>query len=228
MDGTLHHITRTTSTQQEARRLITEGKAKHGDIVVADEQTAGRGRFGRSWISPRGGLYATIILFSDPMLSLKAGLALVRVLRSVGINAAGLKWPNDVLVDDRKIAGTLIETDGEFALVGIGLNLTSAPLDTATCVACYAEQVNRDKWAKEIVGALIGMLRGGFDLDEYRDVCLTLGNPVRIEGVGCDSVVEGIAVDVDERGRLIVKTRTGSRVVSSGECLHLCESNSNS
>ncbi len=228
MESTIHHSVHTTSTQQEARELIDEGKAKHGDIIVADEQTAGRGRFGRSWVSPRGGLYATVILSSDPLISLKAGLAVVRVLRSVGINSAGLKWPNDVLVEGRKIAGILIETDGAFSLVGIGLNLTLAPLDTATCVACYTERVDRDEWAREIAGTLIDMLRGVFDLDEYRDVCLTLGNPVRIEGVGRDSVIEGIAVDVDERGGLIVKTRTGNRTVSSGECLHLRAPNSNS
>ena len=227
MESTIHHILCTTSTQQEARRLIAEGKAKQGDIIVADEQTAGRGRFGRSWISPNGGLYATVILSSDPLLSLKAGLAIVRVLRSAGLDA-GLKWPNDVLVEGCKIAGILVETDGELALVGIGLNLMSAPLDTATCVARYTEEVSRDEWAREIAGALIEISRGDFDFDEYRGLCLTLGKPVRIEGLGHDSVVEGIAVDVDEIGRLIVKTRTGNRTVSSGECLHLRASNPDS
>ncbi len=227
MESTIHYIVRTTSTQQEARGLIAEGKAKHGDIIVANEQTAGRGRFGRNWISPNGGLYATIIVSSVPLISLKAGLAVVRVLRSVGIDA-GLKWPNDVLVEGLKIAGLLIETDGAFSLVGIGVNLTSAPLDTATCVACYTERVDRDEWAREIAGLLIDMLRGDFDLDEYRGVCLTLGNPVHIEGFEDNPRVEGIAVDVDERGRLIVKTEKGNRIVSSGECLHLRASNSNS
>lgn len=216
----VHHIVSTTSTQQETRGLIAEGKAKHGDIIVADEQTAGKGRFGRSWISPKGGLYATVIVSSVPLISLKAGLAVVRVLRSVGINA-GLKWPNDVLVEDRKIAGILIETMEELSLVGIGLNLTLAPLDNATYVTHYVDLPDRDKWAREIAGELIKMSQGAFDLDEYRSDCLTLGNSVRIEGVGRDSAIEGTAVDVDERGRLIVKMRTGNRTVSSGECLHL-------
>ena len=226
MESTIHHIDRTTSTQQEARRLIAEGKAEYGDIVVANEQTAGRGRFGRTWISPSGGLYATVILPSDPLISLKAGLAIVRVLRSVGINA-GLKWPNDVLVEGRKIAGVLIETDGDHSLVGIGLNLTLAPLDTATCVARYVELFDRDEWVQSIAGALIEISQETFDLDEYRGSCLTLGSSVRINGIGSDLPIEGIAVDVDESGRLHVRTRTGRRIVSSGECLHLCPSNPN-
>jgi len=220
MKRTLHHITRTTSTQQEARRLIEEGLAGPGDAVVADEQTAGRGRFGRTWISPRGGLYATVILPSDPLLPLKAGLALVRVLRSADVSA-GIKWPNDVLVEDRKIAGVLIETTGNLSLVGIGLNLTSAPLDTATYVARHVESVDRDEWAQEIVRELVVLSEAACDLEAYRAACLTLGQSVRVEGVAADAPVEGIASDVDDYGRLVVMTAAGERTVSSGECLHL-------
>lgn len=220
MRGTLHHITHTTSTQHEARRLIEKGLAGSGDAVVADEQTAGRGRFGRTWISPREGLYATIILPSDPLLSFKAGLALVRVLRRAGV-IAGLKWPNDVLVEDLKIAGVLIETTGDLSLVGIGLNLASAPLDTATCVARYVESIDRDEWAQEIVRELIILSEAACDLEAYRAACLTLGQRVRLEGVGADASVEGVASDVDGYGRLVVMTTAGERIVSSGECLHL-------
>ena len=226
MESTIHHIERTTSTQQEARRLIAEGKAEYGDIVVANEQTAGCGRFGRTWISPNGGLYATIILSPDPLVPLKAGLAVVRVLQSVGISA-GLKWPNDVLVEDRKIAGVLIETDGGHSLVGIGLNLASPPLDTATCVARYVDLPDRDEWVQSIANTLIEMPQGAFDLDEYRGACLTLGSSVRIDGAGNDSPIEGVAVEVDEEGRLHVNTKTGRRIISSGECLHLRPSNPN-
>jgi BirA family transcriptional regulator, biotin operon repressor / biotin---[acetyl-CoA-carboxylase] ligase len=220
MSGTLYHIKQTTSTQHEARRLIEKGLAGSGDAVVADEQTAGRGRFGRTWISPREGLYATIILPSDPLLSLKAGLALVRVLRRAGV-IAGLKWPNDVLVEDLKIAGVLIETTGDLSLVGIGLNLASAPLDTATCVARYVESIDRDEWAQKIVRELIILSEAACDLEAYRAACLTLGQRVRLEGVGADASVEGVASDVDDHGRLVVMATAGERTVSSGECLHL-------
>jgi BirA family transcriptional regulator, biotin operon repressor / biotin---[acetyl-CoA-carboxylase] ligase len=220
MDRTLHHITRTTSTQQEARRLIETGIARLGDAIVADEQTSGRGRFGRTWVSPRGGLYATIILGSDPLLSLKAGLALVNVLRRAGVFAE-LKWPNDLLVENLKIAGILIEASKEFSLVGIGLNLTSAPLNTATYVARYVHDGDRDEWAERIARELVEITKAPLDLDAYRAVCMTLGRHVRLEGVEDASPIEGIALDVDDHGRLIVKTATGKRVVSSGECLHL-------
>ena len=227
MQATVHHIDQTTSTQVEARRLIAKGHAEIGDVVVADQQTAGRGRFGRTWISPRGGLYATMILSADPLISLKAGLAVVRSLRSVGINA-GLKWPNDVLVEGRKIAGVLVEKDGEHVLVGIGLNLTLAPLDTATCVALYSDMTNRDEWAQTIARTLTEMSSGDLDLGEYRSACLTLGCTVLIDSAVADPPVQGTAVDVDENGALVVQTRGGERSVSSGECLHLRASTPNS
>ena len=220
MEPTIHHIEHTTSTQLEARKLIAQGGAKTGDIVLANEQSAGRGRFGRSWISPKGGMYATFIVRPDPLLSLKAGLAVVRVLRAVGIDA-GLKWPNDVIVEDLKIAGVLIETDGDCSLAGIGLNLASAPQETATCVTHHADVPDRDEWVRAIAEELIEMSSGGFNLTEYRRACLTLGRPVRIEGIRDDPSVEGIAEDVDDSGRLIVQTRAERKTVSSGECLHL-------
>ena len=220
MESIIHHIERTTSTQLEARKLIAEGSATIGDIVLANEQTAGRGRFGRTWISPNGGLYATLILPDTPLLSLKAGLAVVRALRSVGLDA-GLKWPNDVMMGDRKIAGVLVETDGDRSLVGIGLNLASAPLETATCVARYVDAPDRDEWARTIASALSELSAEKSVLDEYRSICLTLGSSVRIDGIGKDPPVEGIAVDIDDSGRLVVQTSKARRTVSSGECLHL-------
>ena len=220
MDGTLYHIKRTTSTQHEARRRIEQGSAGLGDAIVADEQTTGRGRFGRTWISPDGGLYATWILSLDPLLSLKAGLAVTRVLRCVGIDA-GIKWPNDVLVGHLKIAGVLIETTGMFSLVGIGVNLMSSPLDTATCVNAYVDGINRDEWVRRIGHELKDLECGAFDLDAYRERSLTLGRRVRIEGLRENEGVEGIALSIDDAGGLIIETPEGPRTISSGECLHL-------
>jgi len=227
MESAIHHIEQTPSTQQEARKLIADGDAKIGDIVLAGEQTAGRGRFGRSWISPKGGLYITVICSTDPLISLRAGLAVARALQSVGIEA-GLKWPNDVLVESLKIAGVLIEKDGDYSLMGIGLNLSSAPLDTATCVARYVDKLDRSEWAQAIANTLFEMPSGSVILDEYRNACLTLGRPVLIAGIGDEPPVEGIAVDVDDRGGLIIQTRERRRTISSGECLHLHAANPNS
>ena len=220
MEQRTHHIPRVTSTQEEARKRLAEGRATQGDMILADEQTEGRGRFGRTWISPKGGLYATIILSLDPLLSLKAGLAITRVLRSAGIEA-GIKWPNDVYVRDLKIAGVLIETTGGVALAGIGLNLVASPLETSTCVHQYVEGISRDAWAHRIAHELMDLSRGHLDLSEYRGACLTLGCRVRMDGIGEGSTIEGIALDIDDAGHLIIETELGRRVITSGECWHL-------
>lgn len=220
MEATVHHIEQTTSTQWEARRLIQAGEADIGDIVLADEQTAGRGRLGRSWISPQGGLYSTIIAAHDQLIWLRAGLAVVYVLQSAGL-AAGLKWPNDVMVEGGKIAGLLIETDGQHSLVGIGINLKAAPLDTATCVAHYADIPDRRQLAQEIAKKLQEPTLRETVLHQYRTMCLTIGTPVRIERMGDDMPVEGIAAGIEEDGRLIIRTSSGNVTVSSGQCFHV-------
>ncbi len=218
--GKIVHLQRTQSTQHDARRLLERGEVGLGDAVIADEQTAGRGRFGRSWVSPRGGLYATIITPSDPLISLKAGLALSRVLNSAGV-AAVLKWPNDVLVGSRKLAGILVEAIDECCLVGVGINVASSPIEAATHMAAHGLDVQRDALAKQLIRELMIEASGELDLDAYRSCCLTLGQVVRIENAGARLPIEGIATDIDSCGRLVVATREGHEVISSGECVHL-------
>ena len=227
MTRTMHHIGQTPSTQEIARQLLKNGQAQVGDTVVADRQTDGRGRYGRTWISPAGGLYLTAILAYDALISLRCGLAVVRALESNGISA-GLKWPNDVLVNDRKIAGVLVETDGTICFAGIGLNLTSAPLATATCVAAHTGTTDRNCWSHAIADSLAAITSQAFDWDHYRRTCLTLGRQVRIERLAPKEPIEGRAVDIDDVGRLIVRTMFGTQAISSGECLHLREPMSNS
>jgi len=218
--GKLVHIGCTQSTQLDARRLLKQGEIRLGDAVVADEQTAGRGRFGRSWISPCGGLYATIVAPSDPLISPKAGLAFTRVLNSAGM-AAVLKWPNDLLIGRRKLGGILVEVFEGYSLVGIGLNLTSSPLETATHVSAHVSCPQRDELAGQLIRALMEDTTGKFDANAYRARCVTLGQYVRIENSGATLSIEGMATDIDPCGRLIVATSEGEKLVSSGECVHL-------
>lgn len=220
MSRVIHQIPRTQSTQSDARKLLADGVAVRGDLVVADEQTAGRGRFGRTWISPYGGLYMTLICAPDRLLPLVAGLAVANALRAAGIDA-GLKWPNDVLVDHLKIAGVLIEIAEKEALVGIGLNLTQIPLETATCLARYIDSPDRDEWVQRIAREMPALRDPVSILNDYREVCRTLGQRVRVEGLTEGGVLEGIATNIDEQGRLIVETSTGDRALSSGECFHV-------
>ena len=130
--GRVHFFPAIPSTQDEAVRLARAG-APEGTLVIAARQTHGRGRAGRTWFSPAGaGIYASIVLKPKappaqwPTLSVLAGVAVVEELRRLGIRDARLKWPNDALIGERKVAGILVqaEPDAGFAVLGLGLNVS--------------------------------------------------------------------------------------------------------
>ena len=137
----IHHFYQVESTMNEAGRLAAEG-APHGTIVVAEEQTAGRGRLGRSWYSERSlGIYFTLILrpalapAAAPILTLMAGVALAEVLHETSRLPTDLRWPNDVLTGGKKCAGILVEMTAEperieNVLVGIGINVNHEQIPT--------------------------------------------------------------------------------------------------
>jgi len=214
----VHRFDVVSSTQDEARRLVEHGEAGAGDVVVADCQTAGRGRFGRTWLSPIGGLYATFLVPSSPRIAVLAAVAALRACARFDVEVA-LKWPNDVVVEDRKLAGILIETAGDLALVGIGLNLDEAPLPTATSLRGLGRRVGRD----ELVDAIAQELEAEGDdalLDAYRRGLATLGRTVTV-AMESGETVAGRAASVDDEGRLVVETPAGLRTISTGECTHL-------
>jgi BirA family transcriptional regulator, biotin operon repressor / biotin---[acetyl-CoA-carboxylase] ligase len=142
----VRHYDRLGSTNDEARRLAEAG-VMHGTAVHADEQTSGRGRLSRRWFSPPGNLYLSIVLRLDlpPTRSLELGfLAALAVADAVDALLphqvrATLKWPNDVLVRDGKIAGILVEQAGEAMIVGIGLNVLHAPAGVPYKVSTIVE-----------------------------------------------------------------------------------------
>lgn len=220
MRPVIHRFSSVSSTQDEARRLISIGRAKAGHVVVADEQTAGRGRFGRTWLSPHGGFYATYLIQADPLIAIRSGVAIVWALDPFGIRAS-LKWPNDVLLETGKLAGILIETRDDLALVGIGVNLTDAPIETAVGLRGVGLAVERGDLLLAIWEALHRPIPNDGLLSAYRERCGTLGHPVRVTSSGGAKPIEGIAVDVDEDGRLGVRTDSGMTWISSGECHHL-------
>ena len=136
------------STNDEAARLARAG-AKHGTVVIAERQDAGRGREGRPWASPSGGLYLSAVLrpqlaLADvPPMTLAIGIGVCDAVRALGAPAV-LKWPNDVLVDGRKLAGVLVEAQSQGAkletvIVGIGVNLDITPDDVAATAISLAE-----------------------------------------------------------------------------------------
>jgi len=210
------HVDRVSSTQDVARAMTRQ---ELGTVIVADAQENGRGRRGHVWLSPRGGLYASIILRSDPLLSLRAGIAVARALQELGIDAR-LKWPNDVLVADRKIAGILIEASGEMAIVGIGVNVDSVPLPEATCVERETERsVTRDELLYSILQK-IDTACGEDIIKKYRELSCTIGREVRIITAAGKEVI-GKALGIDRYGHLLVDDGKNKHTIVGGDCVHL-------
>jgi BirA family biotin operon repressor/biotin-[acetyl-CoA-carboxylase] ligase len=208
----LHHR-EIDSTNRRARELASAG-APHGTLVTAGAQTAGRGRQGRRWEAPAGSalLCSLVLREFDALLSLRAGLAVA----DVAGEAARVKWPNDVQVDGRKVAGVLVEGRPHegWAVVGIGVNVSAAPSDLPDAVALGRDDV--EAVLAELLAALEARLAepAALSLDALRARDALLG--VRI---GWDGG-EGVGAGIDADGGLRVETSGGERVLSAGE-VHL-------
>lgn len=229
------------STSDRARELLDlPGGA--GTAVVAELQTDGRGRRGRSWTSPPGRnltvsvAWRPVIAASDAWrLGLAAALAARDACRTVA--PVDLKWPNDLVADDgRKAGGLLIETvvDGErvtAVIIGIGINVNwssaEMPAEIAASATSLAEltgsPVDRGLLLAELLDRLdaemASLEAGGSPLERYRSACRTLGSEVRVE-VG-ERTIDGTAVAIDAAGALIVETPTGRETVTSGEVVRV-------
>jgi BirA family biotin operon repressor/biotin-[acetyl-CoA-carboxylase] ligase len=218
------------STQDVARQEAAAG-APEGTIVLADEQTAGRGRLGRSWASPPGtNIYVTLVL--RPSLEVLRRLSIVAPLAvSLAIEErtglrAGIKWPNDVWIGERKVAGILIESElveGRvlFSLVGIGLNVNmdvAAIPEIADIATSLRHELGREVSREDVLASLLDHFerlyraagRGEPVHLAWRERLIVLGRPVRV-GLP-DRVEEGVAEDVDENGCLLLRRADGSLV----------------
>jgi BirA family biotin operon repressor/biotin-[acetyl-CoA-carboxylase] ligase len=218
----------TVSTNADVAEAARGGEPE-GFVLVAEQQTAGRGRLDRQWESPaRAGLTFSALLRPSlepaqlSLLPLIAGLATVEALLAVGNVDATLKWPNDVLVDGFKLGGVLVELAGGAAVIGIGLNVSmredELPVPTATSLLLCGGLTDREPLLKEVVRALGRRYTAwrwsgdpGSVLPAYRERCETIGRQVEIELPGGD-MVRGTATDVDDTGRLVVEDgETGQR-----------------
>ena len=228
----LVRLGRVDSTQTVAFALAADGAADR-TVVVAQAQTAGRGRHGRLWLDePGASLLMSIILRPRleparlPTLSLAAGVAVVEALERVTGLKPRLKWPNDVLVDGRKLAGILLESrigPSPLVVLGIGVNLAQRvfPADLAERATSVRLATGRRVDADALLTALLESLdawrtrletEGWAPIRErWRALTETLGRRVSIDGV------EGVAVDVDEDGALIVAEGDVRRRVVAGE-----------
>ena len=178
-----------TSTQDVARDLAV------GSIVVADYQTGGRGRLERRWVSPAGtALLVSYVLEPNPLLSLAAGVA---AAEACGRDVR-LKWPNDLLLDGRKVGGILVETTPQKAICGVGVNLTWAPEGAAQLDRPRDEVFER---LSKRIAVWVGSPADPV-LARWRQLSATLGRRVRVEVSG--QTIEGVAQDLGQRGELIV------------------------
>jgi BirA family biotin operon repressor/biotin-[acetyl-CoA-carboxylase] ligase len=220
-DPIVHRLAHATSTQRVARDYVDLGAARAGHVVVAEEQTEGKGRCGRTWFSPAGGLYATFIVPHAPLIAARAGIAVARTLEALSIPVR-LKWPNDLLADGRKLGGILIETAKTLALVGVGLNIETSPLPEAASLSDFGVVADRLRLVREIYFGLVKPATHAEILQNYRSRLDTPGRRVRVErGEGSSPPMVGTAVDVDDEGRLLIETAEGLLVVTSGDCIHL-------
>ena len=229
------------------RYLLEEarGGAAEGLVAVADHQTAGRGRLGRTWTAPPGASLLTSVLLrprlpaaSLHLVTVAVALAAADACAELAGVAPGLKWPNDLVVGDRKLAGILAEADlgppgGPVVVVGIGINVdwpAALPPELADIATALNLSGGRPvERSALLVGMLVGLERRYSVLDraegreavasEYRRRCVTVGREVRVEL--SDETFAGQAVDISVEGHLLVSTDACVREVSAGDVVHL-------
>ena len=212
------HLPETTSTNDAAKKWAEEG-APDGAVVIADHQTAGRGRLGRSWHSPPGvNLYLSkIYRASFDLLPLQGALATRETVQKYlppDLTAA-IKWPNDILVGDYKVAGILCELFEDFALTGIGINvnMTDFPQDLrrpASSLRLLAgAEHDRDAVLKTVLDRLDHWNSNPAEVvGAFTNHCITLGREVTVTLPGREPLA-GTAIGLNERGALILKDQSG-------------------
>ena len=236
-EATVHYFPEVDSTMDIARELARKG-CPDFSVVIAGRQNKGRGRLRRNWHSARGGLYFTVVLrpqippVISPRVIFCASLTLVRILHCRFNVNAGVKWPNDILIDERKICGMLSEMEAEadrvnYLNVGVGLNVNNDPTrlepNAVSLKQILGRPVSRKKLLAEYLNAFESHLREyGVDraVEQWKEYTVTLNRNVRI--VTGSETIEGRAVDVDENGSLLLECNDGSlKTVFYGDCFHL-------
>jgi BirA family biotin operon repressor/biotin-[acetyl-CoA-carboxylase] ligase len=202
------------STNERAKALAAAG-APHGTLVTASEQTAGRGRQGRSWLAGAGAAVLMSVVLRPPPEALPLAAA-VAVAEAVPVETA-IKWPNDVLTDGRKLAGILVEGRPQegWVVLGIGLNVSGVP-DEVADIAASLDGADRDEVLAALLERLDARLSSPLEevLDEWRRRDALLGQEIAWDGG------TGVAAGIDSDGSLLVDTDDGRVALVAGE-VHL-------
>ncbi len=232
-----HFFPEVDSTMEIARELAHDGCPAF-TVVTADRQTKGRGRLRRTWLSDLGGLYFTLVLRSKipPALSFRinfaAAVVLARLLQREFNLPAKVKWPNDILVNGKKICGMLSEMEVEaealvFVNIGIGININNDPSSQEPQATSLQKELGRKVLRKQILAGFLDDFENRLEqpatlvtiIDEWKAENATIGRPVRI--VTGDRQFAGTAMDVDETGALILELADGRRQqILYGDCFH--------
>lgn len=234
---------RCDSSNEVAKRLARKA-GKEGSIIVCEEQSAGRGRLGRKWVSPRGGVWVSVILKPSippeeaTKLGLLSSLSVGKTLRKLYRLDACLKWPNDVLIGEKKVCGVLVEVEAEidvvnFAVVGIGLNANldvgAFPEEVRKIATTLREELKGEVDRAELLAVILKEMEENYTtfihrgfralLEEYEELCTTLGSEVKVVQDGRE--IRGTAVEIDRKGALILLTPEGRERITYGDCFHL-------
>ncbi len=227
------------STNTLAMELAAQG-APEGTIVIAEMQTGGKGRRGRQWISPRGNLYLSVVLRPDvplhkaPLITLMGAVAVATAVGTRCAIAAGIKWPNDVLVNGKKVCGLLTEMSAEqdrirHIVLGIGVDVNMDIVElpeelrstTTTLRTETGRRVDRAALTQEILRELedwydVFLDHPSYVLEEWERLNITTGNRVTVGGTG--ETIAGIAERIDQEGRLVIRQDDGTlRTVAAGD-----------
>jgi len=221
---------------------LAEGGATHGTVVIADRQTSGKGRLGRAWLSPAGvNIYMSLILrpFVRPedatLLTVIAAISCARALRDITRLPISVKWPNDLMIAERKAGGILVEIKSigrkiVFAVVGIGINVNSdrndfPPVLTGSATSLKIE-TSREQPRNLLIAGILNEIERWYDafsggkkkllLDEWRNLSSTIGKTVTIKAG--DEVLIGTAEDIDTSGMLLLKLPSGNiKTIHTGD-----------
>jgi BirA family biotin operon repressor/biotin-[acetyl-CoA-carboxylase] ligase len=239
----MYWLESTASTNDVAARLAADG-ASEGTVVVAETQTAGRGRHGRVWLSPPGaGLYVSVIVrpgdavsggeHPPALITLASGVAIAEAVRAVTGLPADIKWPNDVLIGGRKLAGILAEAavqsgTPQFIVIGFGVNLQPAafPPELARRATSIEAETNRRADRASVLAEILAAMSeryadlqaGRFDaiLNAWRRLAISLPG-ARVEWDSPVGVVRGRAEGIDRHGALLVRVGDTTERIISGE-----------
>lgn len=199
------------STQTYALNMIADGKMSDHTIILAEAQSAGRGRYKRQWISHHGNLYVSFVFKIEernPKLSYQVAVAIAETILSFGIKPV-IKWPNDILIDDKKVSGTIIEYSGDFVVVGIGININSNPTVESyetTKLADY-KKVNRDELLNKLTKNIDKWMNTDFKFvrSRWMDLACQINKKVKYRGNIMDFI------EINENGALVL--RNGDKYV---------------